>query len=139
MSHEEKDKKQEYNRQYHAKHRDKLNADRRRRYALHSEREKASAIQRSKDNVIWLHEQLGNECCVCQSTTNLELDHIDITLKKPNTKPSKKEVDNLRLLCKPCHRQWSIAQNKAAWHLLKQLSQEDRTQLTQLFYEENTQ
>ena len=76
----------------------------------------------------------GEFCCFCGSTERLEFDHVDTSLKE--SKDFKvSEVDNLRILCYSCHKKWTAAQNKAAWHLLNSLPFEEREHLINQFYE----
>ena len=82
-----------------------------------------NSLQREKRKCI-LFEHLGNKCCKCGSTTNLELDHINPLLKTTRQsilsiglERALKECDNIQLLCKECHNKRSQAQRKAAYHL----------------------
>ena len=81
-----------------------------------------------------IYEAHGEFCCFCGSTERLEFDHRDTSLKE--SKDFKvSEVDNLRVLCYSCHKKWSSAQNRAAWHLLNSLPFEEREHLINQFYE----
>ena len=76
----------------------------------------------------YLSENIGDCCSFCQSTENLELDHISPLLgghhkarghRGLNTSMSHLEDqikhNNLRWLCKKCHTEHSNLQRVAAW------------------------
>lgn len=83
--------------------------------------------------VNYLHECLGDCCVQCGSKNELEFDHIDPSLKTHRTSPRAmgkeavdKELHNLQVLCKPCHKRRSLAQKAAAWDLFCQLTLEEQ-------------
>lgn len=56
-----------------------------------------------------VHRNLGGVCASCPSTDELELDHVDPSLKNGETvseaevRAARGETDNLQLLCHDCH------------------------------------
>jgi len=61
----------------------------------------------------WTHEYLGSKCNQCNSTTNLEIDHIDRLQKTFNLSKHwssksldviKNELAKCQLLCEDCHK-----------------------------------
>jgi 5-methylcytosine-specific restriction endonuclease McrA len=80
-----------------------------------------------------LFEHLGNKCCKCGSTLNLEIDHINPSFKTTRQsilsvgiERALKECDNLQLLCKECHIKKSQAQKKAAYYLFYNMPLEEQ-------------
>lgn len=61
---------------------------------------------------------LGEECVVCQATEDLNIDHIDHTLKSFSISDNwhldweilKEELDKCQLLCKRCHLDKTLAE-----------------------------
>lgn len=64
-----------------------------------------------------LIDYLGGKCVQCGSTTDLEFDHIDPSLKSFDIKRNhtlesiKDELDKCQLLCSVCHRKKSAKEN----------------------------
>ena len=87
-----------------------------------------------------LFEHLGNKCCKCGSTTNLELDHINPLLKTTRQsilsiglERALKECDNIQLLCKECHNKKSQAQKKASFYLFYNMPLEEQEKWIEKF------
>jgi 5-methylcytosine-specific restriction endonuclease McrA len=99
---------------------------------IYSKRNKEKRENRRKQ----LYESLGNKCSKCESTSLLEIDHINPGLKKNRVSPLAQgisktinELDNLQLLCYECHRERSKHQKNAAWNLFKSLPLEQQEKL----------
>jgi len=84
-----------------------------------------------------IYEALGNKCVECGSTSNLEIDHINPSLKENRISPLAQGLsktlddDNLQLLCHCCHTKKSKYQRNAAWNLFRSLSLEEQNKLIQ--------
>jgi 5-methylcytosine-specific restriction endonuclease McrA len=84
-----------------------------------------------------IYEALGNKCVECGSTSNLEIDHINPSLKENRISPLaqglSKTLDdnNLQLLCHCCHTKKSKYQRNAAWNLFRSLPLEEQNKLIQ--------
>jgi 5-methylcytosine-specific restriction endonuclease McrA len=84
-----------------------------------------------------IYEALGNKCVECGSTSNLEIDHINPSLKENRISPLAQGLsktlddDNLQLLCHCCHTKKSKYQRNAAWNLFRSLPLEEQNKLIQ--------
>jgi 5-methylcytosine-specific restriction endonuclease McrA len=84
-----------------------------------------------------IYEALGNKCVKCGSTSNLEIDHINPSLKENRISPLAQGLsktlddDNLQLLCHCCHTKKSKYQRNAAWNLFRSLPLEEQNKLIQ--------
>jgi 5-methylcytosine-specific restriction endonuclease McrA len=84
-----------------------------------------------------IYEALGNKCVDCGSTSNLEIDHINPSLKENRISPLAQGLsktlddDNLQLLCHCCHTKKSKYQRNAAWNLFRSLPLEEQNKLIQ--------
>ena len=84
-----------------------------------------------------IYEALGNKCVECGSTSNLEIDHINPSLKQNRISPLAQglsktlEDNNLQLLCHCCHTKKSKYQRNAAWNLFRSLSLAEQNKLIQ--------
>jgi 5-methylcytosine-specific restriction endonuclease McrA len=84
-----------------------------------------------------IYEALGNKCVECGSTSNLEIDHINPSLKENRISPLAQGLsktlddDNLQLLCHFCHTKKSKYQRNAAWNLFRSLPLEEQNKLIQ--------
>lgn len=89
-----------------------------------------------------LKESIGDCCSFCGTKENLELDHIDPKVgghhkarghrgKGTSLRHihSQLKLDNLRWLCKECHREHSALQLKVAWDLYLQLPLDKQEEL----------
>lgn len=96
--------------------------------------------KRLRDELI---EHLGGRCVFCGATDELEINHKDLseTTKRRNSTcrakykinsiyQLQKHGDDVELLCKDCHKKWSMAQRSAAYNLLASLPLEEQIKLT---------
>jgi len=112
------------------------NAANRRCYANNREHYNQRNREKREKRKTLIFEALGNQCCRCGSTDRMEIDHINPSLKisrqsilSIGIEKAMGEIDNLRLLCYQCHRNWSTAQRKAAYKLLYALPLEEQEKL----------
>lgn len=69
-----------------------------------------------------LYNYLGGKCVQCESTKNLEFDHIDPSLKSFDIKKNhtidsiKNELDKCQLLCNTCHSKKTAKENTGITH-----------------------
>ena len=90
-----------------------------------------------------LIDHLGGKCVLCESTNDLEINHknlADTSKRRNSTYRSKYKIsslyqlqkfgDDVELLCKDCHKKWSMAQRSAAYNLLSSLPLEEQIRLT---------
>ena len=85
----------------------------------------------------YIAEHLGSSCCKCGSKDRLELDHINPLLyhdkKRRGFNTSMKVFNetkhNLQILCHKCHKERSIAQQKASWDLFINLPLDEQERL----------
>ena len=108
-------------------------------YHSDSDRLNKQKVKRQQ-RIDFLHSQLGKQCVNCGSEERLEFDHINPSLKQHRTPPQQmgrdkmlQEIDNLQVLCYECHKQKSLAQKAAAWHLYCQLSEQEQSELCNEF------
>ena len=90
-----------------------------------------------------LIEHLGGKCVLCESDNDLEINHknlADTTKRRKSTCRAKYKIsslyqlqkfgDDVELMCKDCHKKWSMAQRSAAYNLLSSLPLEEQIRLT---------
>lgn len=103
------------------------NAKARELYQKDTEKYRTRNKEKRENRRKQIYESLGNKCVECESTSNLEIDHINPSLKESRISPlaqglSKTLIDdNLQLLCRSCHTKKSKHQRNAAWNLFKSL------------------
>ncbi len=113
------------------------NAKARELYQKNTEKYRVKNKEKRENRRKLIYESLGNKCVECGSTSNLEIDHINPSLKENRISPlaqglSKTLTDNnLQLLCHCCHTKKSKYQRNAAWNLFRSLSLEEQNKLIQ--------
>ena len=98
-----------------------------------------------------LKESIGDCCAFCGTTENLELDHINPKVgghhkhrgHRGKTTSlshirSQLQLENLRWLCKDCHRERSNQQMKAAWNLFIELPLDKQEELLLQYKHQNS-
>lgn len=123
-----REERRAYDRKYREGRKDIINQQRR------------DCSKRLRDELI---EHLGGCCVLCGATDELELNHRDLsetTKRRQSNVRSKykinsvyqlqKQGDDVELLCKDCHKKWSMAQRSAAYNLLASLPLEEQIKLT---------
>jgi 5-methylcytosine-specific restriction endonuclease McrA len=91
-------------------------------------------IGRRKELLTEAKEKLGGKCVWCETTKNLQFDHINDAIKKYNVANAVRntrevfwnEVEKCQLLCYKCHNKKSAAQRKAKQDLWLSLPFEER-------------
>jgi hypothetical protein len=142
MTEEQKEAKRLADREYYHKNKEKCNERNLRYYENHKERIKENGAKNNKKRRQNLREQakqkLGGKCVWCETTENLEFDHIDpaqksLTIGKLDCSLDLwwKEVEKCRLLCKTCHKKHSDAEMAAKHLYWTNLSFEERQKLIQ--------
>lgn len=111
------------------------NAKARELYQKDTEKYRARNKEKRENRRKLIYEALGNKCVECGSTSNLEIDHINPSLKENRISPLAQALsktltdDNLQLLCHSCHTKKSKYQRNAAWNLFRSLSLEEQNEL----------
>ena len=145
----DKDARKEYSKEYYKKNKDKWgnswdkikdDPEKREQYN-NNRRGTGKSTEHSRKRRDKVRELLGGKCVRCGATENLEVNHKDLAdtydRRRSNKRCSPGPQDiingnaNVELLCKSCHKKWSIAQRKAAIDLLSQLSEEEQRLLTE--------
>ena len=88
-------------------------ARRREKYNKYHREYQRKRYHRRRDSAI---KQLGGQCVICQSTKNLEIDHIDRTKKSYKVsnlgglseRKLQSELKKCQLLCRDCHSKKTI-------------------------------
>ena len=113
------------------------NAKARELYRKNTEKYSTKNKEKRESRRKLIYEALGNKCVECGSTSNLEIDHINPSLKENRISPLGQGLsktlkdDNLQLLCHCCHTKKSKYQRNAAWNLFRSLSLEEQNKLIQ--------
>jgi len=113
------------------------NAKARELYQKDTEKYRVRNKEKRENRRKLIYEALGNKCVECGSTSNLEIDHINPSLKENRISPLAQGLsktltdDNLQLLCHSCHTKKSKYQRNAAWNLFRSLSLEEQNNLIQ--------
>jgi 5-methylcytosine-specific restriction endonuclease McrA len=113
------------------------NAKARELYSKNTEKYSTKNKEKRESRRKLIYEALGNKCVECGSTSNLEIDHINPSLKENRISPLAQGLsktlkdDNLQLLCHCCHTKKSKYQRNAAWNLFRSLSLEEQNKLIQ--------
>lgn len=113
------------------------NAKARELYRKNTEKYSLKNKEKRENRKKLIYEALGNKCVECGSTSNLEIDHINPSLKENRISPLAQGLtktlddDNLQLLCHRCHIKKSKYQRNAAWNLFRSLSLEEQNKLIQ--------
>jgi 5-methylcytosine-specific restriction endonuclease McrA len=113
------------------------NAKARELYRKNTEKYSTKNKEKRESRRKLIYEALGNKCVGCGSTSNLEIDHINPSLKENRISPLAQGLsktlkdDNLQLLCHCCHTKKSKYQRNAAWNLFRSLSLEEQNKLIQ--------
>jgi hypothetical protein len=97
----------------------------------------AKQIEKRKELLIEAKEKLGGKCIWCETTENLQFDHIDDSIKEYNVANAVRntrkvfwdEVEKCQLLCYKCHNKKSAAQRKAKQDLWLSLPFDEREKL----------
>ncbi len=83
-----------------------------------------------------MFEALGGCCVECGSTKSLEIDHINPyhkshrqSILSQGLSRTMKELDNLQLLCRVCHKLKSDAQRRAAYKVFFPLPIQEQERL----------
>jgi 5-methylcytosine-specific restriction endonuclease McrA len=117
------------------KNQEDANAKARELYKKNSEKYCARNKEKREKRRELIYEVLGSQCVECGSTSNLEIDHINPSLKENRISPLAQGLsktlndDNLQLLCHECHSKKSKYQRNAAWNLFRSLSLEEQNKL----------
>ena len=113
------------------------NAKARELYQKDTEKYRVKNKEKRENRRKLIYEALGNKCVECGSTSSLEIDHINPSLKETRISPLSQGLsktltdDNLQLLCHSCHTKKSKYQRNAAWNLFRSLSLEEQNNLIQ--------
>ena len=97
----------------------------------------AKQIEKRKELLIEAKEKLGGKCIWCETTENLQFDHIDDSIKEYNVANAVRntrkvfwdEVGKCQLLCVSCHNKRTTAQKRAKQKLWLSLPLEEREKL----------
>ena len=97
----------------------------------------AKQIEKRKELLIEAKEKLGGKCIWCETTENLQFDHIDDSIKEYNVANAVRntrkvfwdEVGKCQLLCVSCHNKKTTAQKRAKQKLWLSLPLEEREKL----------
>lgn len=107
-------------------------------YLRHRDKHLARNKRKRDERRQKVFELLGGCCCLCRSLDDLEIDHINPLYKRSRQSilsqglsTTMKEIDNLQLLCKSCHKQRSDAQRKAAFKAFFSLPLDEQNKLIQ--------
>ena len=104
-------------------------------YLKNKERLSEYSKQRYNERKQILIEHLGGCCVKCNTTENLEFDHINPSTKEEEsiatigTDKAMEVIDKFQLLCHDCHQKKSDAQKAAAWKLFCSLTLEEQEEL----------
>jgi hypothetical protein len=124
MTEEQKEAKRLADREYYYKNKEKCNDRNLRYYEKNKEKCKEQSSKNSVKRKQKLKEEakqkLGGKCVWCETTENLEFDHMDPAQKQFTISAFPcslenwwKEVEKCRLLCKTCHKKHSDAEMSA--------------------------
>ena len=142
MTEEQKEAKRLADREYYYKNKEKVDERNMRYYQENKEKLKEKRVPyfNNRRNILKeeAKQKLGGKCVWCETTENLEFDHIDpaqksLTIGKLDCSLELwwKEVDKCRLLCKTCHKKHSDAEMAAKHLYWINLSFEERQKLIQ--------
>jgi hypothetical protein len=139
---EQKKAKRLADREYYYKNKEKVDERNMRYYQENKEKLKEKRVPyfNNRRNVLKeeAKQKLGGKCVWCETTENLEFDHIDPAHKQFTISAFPcslelwwKEVEKCRLLCKSCHKKHSDAEMAAKHLYWTNLSLEERQKLIQ--------
>lgn len=109
-------------------------------YHKNKEARVAKQIERRKELLKEAKEHLGGKCVCCQTTQNLEFDHIDDAKKEYNVANAVRntrevfwnEVEKCQLLCVKCHNKKTTAQKRAKQNFWLSLPLQEREKLVNI-------